>query len=131
MASCWDVTRWGPSTGVAGKQHPHLLASPAPVCTRLLQGGGNCGNALTAAARLGLHPTIVTKIGGDGVGDGILAGEAHEAPCLAPESFSAQQEPRAKVTRLLSAATLAPVTARHRARPQPLPLWHHPCRVCA
>jgi sugar/nucleoside kinase (ribokinase family) len=37
------------------------------------QGGGNCGNALTAAARLGLSPTIVTKIGGDGVGDGILA----------------------------------------------------------
>ncbi|PRW59942.1 pfkB family carbohydrate kinase [Chlorella sorokiniana] len=37
------------------------------------QGGGNCGNALTAAARLGLAPAIVTKIGGDGVGDGILA----------------------------------------------------------
>ncbi|EFN54319.1 hypothetical protein CHLNCDRAFT_25015 [Chlorella variabilis] len=37
------------------------------------QGGGNCGNALTAAARLGLAPTIVSKIGGDGLGDGILA----------------------------------------------------------
>ena len=37
------------------------------------QGGGNCGNALTAAARLGLAPAIVTKIGGDGVGDGILS----------------------------------------------------------
>ena len=37
------------------------------------QGGGNCANALTAAARLGLAPTIVTKIGGDGVGDSILA----------------------------------------------------------
>lgn len=37
------------------------------------QGGGNCGNALTAAARLGLHATIVSKIGDDGVGDGILA----------------------------------------------------------
>ena len=36
------------------------------------QGGGNCGNALTAAARLGLAPYIVTKIGGDGLGDGII-----------------------------------------------------------
>ncbi|WIA17202.1 hypothetical protein OEZ86_014349 [Tetradesmus obliquus] len=38
-----------------------------------VQGGGNCANALTAAARLGLKPTIVTKIGGDGLGDGILS----------------------------------------------------------
>ncbi|GLC72810.1 hypothetical protein PLESTF_001295700 [Pleodorina starrii] len=37
------------------------------------QGGGNCANALTAAARLGLAPTLVTKIGGDGLGDGILS----------------------------------------------------------
>jgi hypothetical protein len=28
-----------------------------------VQGGGNCANALTAAARLGLSPTIVTKVG--------------------------------------------------------------------
>lgn len=27
-----------------------------------VQGGGNCANALTAAARLGLKPTIVTKV---------------------------------------------------------------------
>ncbi|KAI8108900.1 hypothetical protein M9435_005317 [Picochlorum sp. BPE23] len=38
-----------------------------------LQGGGNCGNALTAAARLGMLPTIVSKIGADSVGDAILA----------------------------------------------------------
>eukprot|EP00882_Tetradesmus_deserticola_P005402 GHRQ01005685.1.p1 GENE.GHRQ01005685.1~~GHRQ01005685.1.p1 ORF type:complete len:493 (+),score=89.17 GHRQ01005685.1:314-1792(+) len=38
----------------------------------VVQGGGNCANALTAAARLGLSPTLVTKIGGDGLGDGIL-----------------------------------------------------------
>lgn len=38
-----------------------------------VQGGGNCGNALTAASRLGLSPTILTKIGGDSVGDGIIA----------------------------------------------------------
>jgi sugar/nucleoside kinase (ribokinase family) len=37
------------------------------------QGGGNCGNALTAAARLGLSPWIVTKIGDDGLGDGIIS----------------------------------------------------------
>ncbi|KAI8465093.1 MAG: PfkB-type carbohydrate kinase [Monoraphidium minutum] len=37
------------------------------------QGGGNCANALTAAARLGLSPTIVTKIGDDGLGDGMLS----------------------------------------------------------
>ncbi|GBF88472.1 hypothetical protein Rsub_01185 [Raphidocelis subcapitata] len=38
-----------------------------------VQGGGNCANALTAAARLGLSPAIVTKIGGDGLGDGIIS----------------------------------------------------------
>lgn len=27
-----------------------------------IQGGGNVGNALTAAARLGLSPRIVTKV---------------------------------------------------------------------
>ncbi|KAF6252263.1 hypothetical protein COO60DRAFT_543168 [Scenedesmus sp. NREL 46B-D3] len=27
-----------------------------------VQGGGNCANALTAAARLGLSPTLVTKV---------------------------------------------------------------------
>eukprot|EP00775_Hariotina_reticulata_P013293 gene13293-13423_t len=38
-----------------------------------VQGGGNCANALTAAARLGLQPSIVSKIGGDGLGDGIIS----------------------------------------------------------
>jgi len=38
-----------------------------------VQGGGNCGNALTAAARLGLTPTILTKIGDDALGDTIIA----------------------------------------------------------
>lgn len=37
-----------------------------------VHGGGNCGNALTAAARLGLSPYIITKIGGDALGDEIL-----------------------------------------------------------
>lgn len=38
-----------------------------------LQGGGNCGNALTAVARLGLKPVIVSKIGSDSVGDAIIS----------------------------------------------------------
>ena len=37
------------------------------------QGGGNCANALTAAARLGLAPALVSKIGDDAIGDEILA----------------------------------------------------------
>ena len=37
------------------------------------QGGGNCANALTAAARLGLSPALVSKVGGDALGDQILA----------------------------------------------------------
>ncbi|EIE21663.1 PfkB-type carbohydrate kinase, partial [Coccomyxa subellipsoidea C-169] len=37
------------------------------------QGGGNCANALTAAARLGLKPVLITKIGDDAVGDGIIS----------------------------------------------------------
>lgn len=36
------------------------------------QGGGNCANALTAAARLGLKPVLITKIGDDAVGDDII-----------------------------------------------------------
>ncbi|KAF5842011.1 Ribokinase-like protein [Dunaliella salina] len=37
-----------------------------------VQGGGNAANALTAAARLGLGSTLVTKVGGDALGDGIV-----------------------------------------------------------
>lgn len=37
------------------------------------QGGGNCANALTAAARLGLRPYLISKIGDDGIGDGIIS----------------------------------------------------------
>jgi sugar/nucleoside kinase (ribokinase family) len=37
------------------------------------QGGGNCANALTAAARLGLKPVLISKIGGDAIGDGIIS----------------------------------------------------------
>lgn len=36
------------------------------------QGGGNCANALTGAARLGLRPTLITKIGDDNLGDALI-----------------------------------------------------------
>jgi sugar/nucleoside kinase (ribokinase family) len=38
-----------------------------------VQGGGNCANALTAAARLGLQPALFSKIGGDSNGDAIVS----------------------------------------------------------
>lgn len=39
-----------------------------------VQGGGNCGNALTATARLGLQPVIISKVGNDAMGDTIVQG---------------------------------------------------------
>ncbi|KAH9307395.1 hypothetical protein KI387_035306, partial [Taxus chinensis] len=38
-----------------------------------VQGGGNVGNALTGAARLGLIPRIISKVANDAPGRGILA----------------------------------------------------------
>lgn len=35
------------------------------------RGGGNCANALTAAARLGLDAHLVSKVGDDSIGDAI------------------------------------------------------------
>ncbi|KAM7521769.1 hypothetical protein LguiA_011671 [Lonicera macranthoides] len=37
-----------------------------------IQGGGNAGNALTCAARLGLTPRLISKVAGDPQGRGIL-----------------------------------------------------------
>jgi sugar/nucleoside kinase (ribokinase family) len=37
-----------------------------------VQGGGNCGNALTATARLGCRPRILTKLSDDGAGKAIF-----------------------------------------------------------
>ncbi|CAL5353561.1 unnamed protein product [Camellia sinensis] len=37
-----------------------------------LQGGGNAGNALTCAARLGLNPRLISKVADDAQGRGIL-----------------------------------------------------------
>ena len=38
-----------------------------------MQGGGNCGNALTAVARMGVCAALVSKIGSDGISEQILA----------------------------------------------------------
>ncbi|PNH04108.1 Ribokinase [Tetrabaena socialis] len=46
---------------------------------RRTQGGGNCANALTAAARLGLAPTLVTK---EAVVDTTGAGDSFIGSCL-------------------------------------------------
>lgn len=43
-----------------------------------VQGGGNCGNALTAASRLGTEPFIITMVGNDAMGDSIVDGLAKE-----------------------------------------------------
>ncbi|GLU07842.1 hypothetical protein SLE2022_247820 [Rubroshorea leprosula] len=37
-----------------------------------VQGGGNAGNALTCAARLGLNPRLISKVANDGQGKSIL-----------------------------------------------------------
>ncbi|KAL6968112.1 hypothetical protein U1Q18_033915 [Sarracenia purpurea var. burkii] len=37
-----------------------------------IQGGGNAGNALTCAARLGLNPRLISKVADDPQGRGIL-----------------------------------------------------------
>lgn len=37
-----------------------------------VQGGGNAGNALTCAARLGLNPRLISKVADDSQGKGIL-----------------------------------------------------------
>ncbi|KAL2488043.1 pfkB-like carbohydrate kinase family protein [Forsythia ovata] len=37
-----------------------------------VQGGGNAGNALTCAARLGLHPRLISKVADDSQGKGLL-----------------------------------------------------------
>ncbi|XP_019052134.1 PREDICTED: uncharacterized protein LOC104590874 isoform X2 [Nelumbo nucifera] len=37
-----------------------------------VQGGGNAGNALTCAARLGLNPRLISKVANDAQGKGIL-----------------------------------------------------------
>eukprot|EP00268_Persea_americana_P021191 TRINITY_DN2116_c0_g2_i3.p1 TRINITY_DN2116_c0_g2~~TRINITY_DN2116_c0_g2_i3.p1 ORF type:complete len:412 (+),score=94.79 TRINITY_DN2116_c0_g2_i3:172-1407(+) len=39
----------------------------------MVQGGGNAGNALTGAARLGLKPRLISKVANDGPGKGLLA----------------------------------------------------------
>lgn len=59
--------------GTEGIETHSAIQGTTSCCGTQVQGGGNCGNALTAAARLGLQVAIVSKIGGDSVGDGIVA----------------------------------------------------------
>lgn len=49
---------------------PHLQYSSSMPFLQT-RGGGNCANALTAAARLGLDSFLVSKIGDDGIGEQI------------------------------------------------------------
>ena len=49
------------------------------------RGGGNCANALTAAARLGLDTHLVSKVGDDSIGDAIeqeLIADGVQTNCL-------------------------------------------------
>ncbi|KAH7690984.1 Ribokinase/fructokinase protein [Dioscorea alata] len=68
------------AAGMASVDYVALVdAFPVPdekVRTENVQvlGGGNCGNALTCAARLGLKPRIITKVAEDANGRSILAG---------------------------------------------------------
>jgi len=76
------------------------LQPPLTLSSLQTQGGGNCANALTAAARLGAATSLVSKIADDGPGAAILAelaadgvGTAHllvarAAPAPAPSSRS-------------------------------------------
>lgn len=50
---------------------PGSVADPA--ASMQMQGGGNCGNALTAVARMGVRAALVSKIGSDGISEQILA----------------------------------------------------------
>ena len=45
----------------------------ADLCSAQTRGGGNAGNALTAASRLGADCYLVTKLGDDGIGDQIAS----------------------------------------------------------
>lgn len=51
--------------------------------------GGNAGNQLTAAAKLGIAAALVTKIGDDGIGDQMLQ-ELHEVGVSTEHVLQAQ-----------------------------------------
>jgi sugar/nucleoside kinase (ribokinase family) len=61
--------------------HPPRGSAPDPFHCMQTQGGGNAANALTAAARLGLAPVLLAKIGDDSVGDAILAELQRDRVC--------------------------------------------------
>lgn len=53
------------------RTHPGCVAIIG--CVFQTRGGGNCANALTAAARLGAQTYLVTKLGKDSIGDQIVS----------------------------------------------------------
>lgn len=53
------------------------------------QGGGNCGNCLTAAARLGLSCRVVSTVGTDTLGDSVVA--EFEADGVSTQFLSRQE----------------------------------------
>ncbi|KAK2986357.1 hypothetical protein RJ640_026621 [Escallonia rubra] len=63
--------------GVAVDLLAAVAAFPKPddkirTTSLMVQGGGNAGNALTCAARLGLNPRLISKVADDAQGRGIL-----------------------------------------------------------
>jgi hypothetical protein len=67
-APSWrEASAWVPPRGLGGS--PRCVGAAARAAAGAthgpqVQGGGNCANALTAAARLGLTPYILSKVGG-------------------------------------------------------------------
>lgn len=53
------------------------------------QGGGNCGNCLTAASRLGLSCRVVSTVGTDTLGDSVVA--EFEADGVSTEFLTRQE----------------------------------------
>ncbi|KAH9627035.1 hypothetical protein KSS87_023723 [Heliosperma pusillum] len=57
---------------MSSSSSPSSLAAALPENRIVVQGGGNAGNALTCAARLGLNPRLISKVADDAQGRGIL-----------------------------------------------------------
>jgi hypothetical protein len=60
----------GQAASIVGSRR-FLIFALTLLLTQML-GGGNCANALTGASRLGLRTALITKVGGDGIGDTLI-----------------------------------------------------------
>lgn len=99
-SACRRGARRPQALACSGPHHPPAAALPLRA---QVQGGGNAANALTAAARLGLKPTLVTKVSASsacrvaqplvartGAGGRARLPRAHNTcPCFLPCSRSA------------------------------------------